>query len=44
MGDTDDGFDNEEIILGRNILNRLYLFLNGPDAKTHLIERPPRRF
>jgi predicted aspartyl protease len=44
IGETDDGFDDEEIILGRNILNRLYLFLNGPGAETHLLERPPRRF
>lgn len=39
-----DNFEGEEIILGRNLLNKLYLFLNGPDSQTHLLERPPRRF
>ncbi|MCA9974054.1 MAG: hypothetical protein KC425_27770 [Anaerolineales bacterium] len=41
---TVDGFTDEEIILGRNVLNRLHLFLNGPAAETHLLERPPRKF
>jgi predicted aspartyl protease len=44
IGQTDDGFEDEEIILGRNVLNRLYLFLNGPDSETQLLERRPRRF
>jgi len=44
IGGTDDGFDDVEIIIGRNVLNRLYLFLNGPASETHLLERPPRRF
>ncbi|GIK58970.1 MAG: hypothetical protein HND44_22585 [Chloroflexi bacterium] len=43
VDETADGFDEEEIILGRNVLNRLYLFINGPQAETHLLERPPRR-
>lgn len=42
--ETADGFVDEEIILGRNVLNRLYLFLNGPAAETYLLERPPRKF
>lgn len=44
IGGTDDGFDDGEIIIGRNVLNRLYLFLNGPAAETHLLEHPPRKF
>ena len=37
-------FDGEEIILGRNILNKLYLLLDGPHLEVHLLERLPRRF
>jgi predicted aspartyl protease len=44
IGEMDDGIADEEIILGRNVLNRLYLFFNGPNAETHLLERSPRRF
>lgn len=44
IDEKEDSFDSAEIILGRNVLNRLYLFLDGPDAKTHLLERIPRRF
>ena len=39
-----DEFDSGEIILGRNILNKLHLFLDGPDQTTYLLERKPRRF
>ena len=41
---TEGDFDDEEIILGRNVLNKLYLFLNGIQLQTHLLERVPRRF
>ncbi|MCZ7674384.1 MAG: hypothetical protein M5U34_48260 [Chloroflexi bacterium] len=44
IGGTDDGFDDVEIIIGRNVLNRLYLFLNGPASETHLLERPHEGF
>jgi predicted aspartyl protease len=44
VDDEVDSFESEEIILGRNILNKLYLFLNGPDSQTQLLERVPRRF
>ena len=30
--------DNEEIILGRNVLNRLQLRLDGPGQETELVE------
>jgi len=39
-----DGFEDEEIILGRNVLNKLYLFLDGPNTQTYLLDRVPRRF
>ena len=38
MGD-DEGV---EIMLGRNVLNRLILLLNGPHAMTDVLERPPK--
>ena len=44
IDEMDNGFNDQEIILGRNVLNRLYLLLNGPDAETHLLERLPQRF
>jgi predicted aspartyl protease len=37
-------FENEGIILGRNVLNMLILLLEGPAQQTHLLERRPRRF
>lgn len=40
---SEDGFDDKELILGRNILNKLYLFLDGPQQQTYLLERTPRR-
>lgn len=37
-------FENEEIVLGRNVLNLLILLLEGPTQQTSLLERRPRRF
>jgi len=34
--------EGAEIILGRTILNRLILLLNGPHAMTDVLERPPK--
>jgi hypothetical protein len=36
-------FENEEIVLGRNVLNLLILLLEGPVQQTTLLERRPRR-
>lgn len=36
--------NDEEIVLGRNVLNNLYLFLEGPGAQTHILERRLLRF
>ncbi|MCB0085686.1 MAG: hypothetical protein KDE47_32310 [Caldilineaceae bacterium] len=40
---TDGLFENEEIVLGRNVLNLLILLLEGPAKQTSLLERRPRR-
>ena len=37
-------FENEEIVLGRNVLNMLILLLEGPTHQTSVLERRPRRF
>lgn len=37
-------FENEEIVLGRNVLNMLILLLEGPAQQTSILERRPRRF
>jgi hypothetical protein len=37
-------FENEEIVLGRNVLNLLILLLEGPAQQTSILERRPRRF
>ena len=36
-------FENEEIVLGRNVLNKLILLLEGPQQQTTILERRPRR-
>ena len=41
---SDGLFENEEIVLGRNVLNMLILLLEGPAQQTSLLERRPRRF
>ncbi|MBI5650440.1 MAG: hypothetical protein HZC40_08355 [Chloroflexi bacterium] len=33
----------QEIILGRNVLNRLILLLDGPNEQTEILERRPSR-
>jgi hypothetical protein len=37
-------FENDEIVLGRNVLNLLILLLEGPAQQTSILERRPRRF
>lgn len=46
LGVNDGGFafENEEIILGRNVLNKLILLLEGPKQQTTILERRPLRF
>ena len=46
LGVPDGGstFENEEIILGRNVLNKLILLLEGPQQQTTVLERRPLRF
>lgn len=41
---SDGIFENEEIVLGRNVLNMLILLLEGPTHQTTVLERRPRRF
>lgn len=42
-GEIDDEPDlNEPLILGRNVLNRLLLLIDGPAQQTHLLTRLPR--
>ena len=41
---SDGVFENEEIVLGRNVLNMLILLLEGPTQQTTVLERRPRRF
>ena len=41
---SDGLFENEEIVLGRNVLNMLILLLEGPIEQTSILERRPRRF
>ncbi len=36
-------FENEEIVLGRNVLNLLILLLEGPAQQTSVLERRPSR-
>ncbi len=35
--------EDREIVLGRNVLNRLISLLNGPDQQTDILERRPLR-
>jgi hypothetical protein len=38
-----DDEDDQEIVLGRNILNQLILLLDGPHLQTDVLERRPLR-
>ena len=40
--DSED--EEQEVILGRNVLNLLILLLDGPQQQTTILERRPRRF
>ncbi|MFN8442431.1 MAG: hypothetical protein U0175_16770 [Caldilineaceae bacterium] len=42
--DTEGAFGNEDLILGRNVLNKLILLLEGPKQQTTILERRPLRF
>jgi len=43
VGETNDDVDSDEqLILGRNLLNRLLLLLDGPNLQTHSLTRMPR--
>lgn len=42
--DDEDESDEQEVILGRNVLNLLLLLLEGPQQQTTILERRPRRF
>jgi len=37
------GYSGEEIILGRDVLNRLWLGLDGPAQTTTVADKRPRR-
>ena len=37
-------FDDVDVILGRNVLNRLHIFMDGPAFATFLLERKPIQF
>ena len=41
---SDGLFENEEIVLGRNVLNMLILLLERPAQQTSILDRRPRRF
>ena len=41
---NEGAFENEEIVLGRNVLNLLFLLLEGPAQQTRVLERRPLRF
>ncbi len=36
--------DEEEVILGRNVLNKLFLLLEGPHQQSRILERTPKKF
>jgi predicted aspartyl protease len=40
--DSED--EEQEVILGRNVLNLLILLLDGPQQQSTILERRPRRF
>ncbi len=42
FGESDDLDSDEQMILGRNVLNRLLLLLDGPNQQSHLLARAPR--
>ncbi|MBU0511410.1 MAG: hypothetical protein KJ638_06885 [Chloroflexi bacterium] len=42
FGDEDE--EENEIILGRNVLNKLFLLLEGPNQQTRILEGLPRKF
>ena len=44
VDENDGAFENEEVVLGRNVLNMLFLLLEGPAQQTRVLERRPLRF
>lgn len=42
--DTIDIDEDQEIVLGRNVLNQLILLLDGPGQQADVLERRPVRF
>jgi hypothetical protein len=40
----DDDEDDQEVVLGRNVLNRLILLLDGPREQVDILERRPLKF
>lgn len=44
LEDEEEIEDDLEIILGRNITNKLILLLDGPGTQTDVLQRRPRRF
>ncbi len=45
LGDDQIEFDDErEAVLGRNVLNRLILLLDGPQQRIDILERRPVKF
>lgn len=40
----DDDEEEDEIILGWNVLNKLFLLLEGPNQQTRILEGLPRKF
>ena len=42
--EDEEDSDEQEVILGRNVLNLLLLLLEGPQQQTTILERRPRRF
>jgi hypothetical protein len=44
VDESEQLFEQGEVILGRNVLNKLYLLLDGPNMQTALLDRRPLRF
>ncbi len=44
VGVEDEDLENQEIVLGRNILNQVILLLDGPHQQTDVLDRRPVRF
>ena len=42
--DDEEPVEDREVILGRNVLNKLILLLDGPNEQTDILERRPLRF